>query len=381
MNTQNINNIQNDEIDLIELIFSIWKKKWWVVLCTVIFAAGSALYALKAKEEWTSKAEIIAPRNYETVNILKDRLEYARISDADVGDIGISDSLYEGFMTELRSVNSRVEFFKQSALYKKLTLNMESESEKQGVLRTLVNDGVKIQWPDKKKEIDYPTISFLAETPEDAQQTLRAYLDFLNRSVFALSEQEFLISLNNQIDGLRFALQQTEERLPLERNIILETRKKNLDRALSTAKAAGIKEFAKTKVGGEFAVSELALGEADIKLSDDQLSNNNFLFLMGEKYLQAQMDNVNKIPLVFPPDYHYKKTQLSQLEALLAKQTTNTTDQSFHYQSAPNLPLSRDKPKRALIVLIGTFLGGVIGVLVALFMAALEKRKIQVQSE
>lgn len=377
MNAQPRNNTQNDEIDLIELIFSIWKKKWWVVLFTVIFAAGSVLYALKAKEQWTSKAEVIAPRNYEIAHILKDRLEYARIIDTELGNIG--KSLYGSFMTELRSVNSRVDFFKQSELYQKLTQNVETDAEKQGVLRKLASESITIQWPDKKKEIDYPTISFSAETPEDAQQTLMAYLGYLNQSVFALSEKSFLVSLNNQIDGLKFSLQRTAERLPLNRGIKIETKQKNLERAFATAKAAGIKEFAKTKIGSEFAVSELALGEADIKLSDDQLSNNNFLFLMGEKYLQAQIDNVEKIPLIFPADYHYKKTQLQQLEKLLATQKINLSDQSFHYQSAPYLPLKRDKPKRALIVLIGTFLGGVIGLLVALLMAALDNRQMRVQ--
>lgn len=378
MNTQNINNIQNDEIDLIELIFSIWRKKWWVILITAIFAIGSVLYALKAKEQWTSKAEIIAPRNYEIANILKDRLEYLRITNGELGDI--SGSLYSSFMTELRSVNSRVDFFKQSELYKKLTKDSDTEKEKQKILRELASESINIQWPDKKKEIDYPTISFSTETPEDAQKTLTAYFAYLNNSVFELAEKQFLISVNNQIEGLQFSQKQTEKRLPLNRELQLKTQQLNLKRALETAKAAGIKEFSRTKVSGNLTIPELALGEADIKLSDDRLSNNNFLFLMGEKYLKAQMDNVDKSPLIFPASYYYQKTQLEQLNALLANKKSYTDDQSFHYQSAPYLPLKKDKPKRALIVLIGTFLGGVIGVLVALFMAALENRKTKVQA-
>ncbi len=367
----------NDEIDLVDLILSIWQKKWWVILFTVIFAAGSVFYALTAKEQWTSKAEVIAPYDYEISHILKDRLAYARITESKPSNLG--EDLYRSFMAELRSVTSRVEFLKQSELYTKLTENL-SESEKQGILRELATKSIRIDWPNIKKGIDYPTIAFSAESPENAQQTLTDYLAFLNDNVIVLSEKNFVTSLNNQIDDLQFSLQQMEKRLPLGREIRLKTQHKNLERALATAKAAGIIEFTKTKVNGEFVIPQLALGQANIKLSNDQLSNDNFLFLMGEKYLQAQIDNVSKIPLVFPPEYHYKKTQLEQLQPLLEQQKDPTTDQVFHYQSPPYLPLKRDKPKRALIVLIGTGLGGVLGVLAALLISALESRKTRESS-
>lgn len=370
-------NIQNDEIDLIELILSIWRKKWWVILVTIFFSTGSVIYALQAKEQWTSKAEIVAPRNYVITNILQERRQYARITDTEVGDVG--GMLFDLFMAKLRSTNSRISFFEQSELYKKMPQISEPGEKKQAVLRNLVNANITIQWPNKKNAIDYLTVAFSAETPEDAQKTLAAYVDYLNQSALALSDKNFLITLRGHIDDLKFSLQRLEERLPLKRSIRLETQKKNLERALSTAQAAGIKEFSKIKTGEEAVISQLTLGEADIKLSDDELSNNNFLFLMGEQYLQAQIDNVEKVPLIFPEGYHHKKMQLQQLEALLLKHKINTSDQSFYYQSEPDFPIKRDKPKRALIVLIGTFLGGVIGLLVALFMTALDNRKIREQ--
>ncbi|PID66057.1 MAG: hypothetical protein CR975_04905 [Gammaproteobacteria bacterium] len=363
----------SDEIDLIELLLNIWQKKWWVILFTVIFAGAGVLYALYTKEQWTSKAEIIAPRDYEIANVLQAHLAYARITDSKPDDL--NTRLYNSLMTELRSVNSRVDFFKQSALYQRLTADIQTEAGKQGILRNLVNEQTTITWPDKKKEIDYPTIAFSAERPEEAKSTLEAYMRYLNNSVFELERDGFLLEVNNDISGLEFSLARMEERLPLSREIRLETQQKNLERALSTAKAAGIKEFAKTQISEGIIVPELSLGEADIQLADNQLSDNNFLFLMGEKYLQAQIDNVDKIPLIFPADYHFKKTQLTQLKSLLSEQTAEIQDQSFHYQSAPYLPLKRDKPKRALIVLIATLLGGMIGVIMALLMSALELRK------
>lgn len=49
----------DDEIDLVELIKVLWNKKIWIVLSTIVFTALAAVYAFIAKEQWTSKAEVI----------------------------------------------------------------------------------------------------------------------------------------------------------------------------------------------------------------------------------------------------------------------------------------------------------------------------------
>ncbi len=391
MTEQNNNTLQSsDEIDLIELIVGIWQKKWWVIIFTVVFAVLSVLFALTAKEQWTSKAEVIAPRNYEIEEIMRDKLTYAQITDSEVGNL--SGSLYSSFMTELRSVKSRTDFFKESSVYKKLTEGMD-ESEKQAMLRGLASESISIQWPDKKKEIDYPTVSLSMENPEDAQAALQEYMQYLNTQVFKLYQKAFAVNLNNKIANLEFDIQRTEERLPLNREISMESRLKNLQKALATAKAAGIKEYAKTndevvlsgqpnivqsqkKVATDNDNVVLMPGEQSLQAQiSTRFSRVDEWFLLGEKYLQAQIDNLDKTPLVFPASYYYQKTQLQQLKELRDTPKNYVADQAFHYQSAPYLPLKRDKPKRALIVLIGTFAGGVLGVLVALFMSALESRK------
>lgn len=50
---------RDDEIDLVELIKVLWNKKIWIVLSTIVFTALAAVYAFTAKEQWTSKAEVI----------------------------------------------------------------------------------------------------------------------------------------------------------------------------------------------------------------------------------------------------------------------------------------------------------------------------------
>ena len=89
---------ESDEIDLIELIKNLWKKKLWIILSAFVCTAIAAGYAFTAKEQWTSTAVIVAPRSTELGKLLSVRAEYARIiGDNDFSTGGLSNSLYGQF--------------------------------------------------------------------------------------------------------------------------------------------------------------------------------------------------------------------------------------------------------------------------------------------
>jgi len=86
--------LKNDEIDLIELISILWKKKLWIMLSSFIFTAIAGVYAFTAKEQWTSTTIVVAPRSTDLGNLLLVRAEYARIiGDSEFSAGGLSDSL------------------------------------------------------------------------------------------------------------------------------------------------------------------------------------------------------------------------------------------------------------------------------------------------
>ncbi len=361
--------INDDEIDLMELIINLWKKKNLILSITVFFAISSIVYALTAKEQWTSKAEVIAPQSSEFNDILLQRKKYSNITSEGIGEL--NQALYDNFTKQLRSINTRIDFFKQSNIYKNITKDLKSEKAKMSVLSNLTEKQTVINWPNKKKDINYPTISFYAEEPKLAQQTLKEFISFINKKTIQRFQENFWLKVENKIIDLDFNIKQIEEELTKRQQIRLE----NLQLALSMAKKAGIKEYSKNIDGNNF--NKLRVGQADIQLTDDQekLGNNTFLFLLGENYLQAQIDTLKNKPIVFPPKYHNMKLQLTQLNDLIDNKKDSITAQSFYYQSAPYLPLQRDKPRRALIVLMGTFVGSALGVLVALLMTGLEGHK------
>ncbi|MGL4418180.1 MAG: Wzz/FepE/Etk N-terminal domain-containing protein, partial [Plesiomonas shigelloides] len=51
----------DDEIDLFELMATLWKKKGIIVLVTFLTTALAAGYAFTAKEQWTSEAIVTVP--------------------------------------------------------------------------------------------------------------------------------------------------------------------------------------------------------------------------------------------------------------------------------------------------------------------------------
>lgn len=89
---------ESDEIDLVELVKNLWKKKLWIILSAFVCTAIAAGYAFTAKEQWTSTAVIAAPRPTDLGKLLPVRAEYARIiGDNEFSPSGLSNSLYGQF--------------------------------------------------------------------------------------------------------------------------------------------------------------------------------------------------------------------------------------------------------------------------------------------
>ena len=122
------------------------------------------------------------------------------------------------------------------------------------------------------------------------------------------------------------------------------------------AKEAGITEYAKSLgiTNGQSAMQQApTMSEAKIPLSDSKLSDSTYLFMLGEKYLKAQIDVLKDSSVVYPPRYYQVSSLLSELEPLLIQAKAN----AFSYQASPDYPVVKDNPKKGLILLIGFIIG------------------------
>ena len=372
--SQKIN--ETDEVDLIELIRTLWKKKLWIILSAFICTAIAAGYAFTAKEQWTSTAVIVAPRSTELGKLLSVRAEYARIiGDNDFSTGGLSNSLYGQFKHFLLSNDLKREFLSQSSLIKNYTKDM-TEEQREDYIENAISKYLVVHGVDPKKEdlteLDKMglKVTFSAETPKLAQAVLLDYVNFVNQFVLNQINKEFKLGFNLRLDALKFTKNQIEESLTEAKTVQVE----NLDKALNIAKKAGIRDFSKGN-SNNLSVPEYMLGEGRLNISDSKLADGTYLFMLGEKYLQAQLDIAKNTKIVYPVDYYSTERQLTKLTKLEPSLDNIGEVKSYYYLSSPDYPMIKDKPKKLLILVIGFLIGLILSSFIILLSSLIQSTK------
>ena len=366
---------KQDDIDLIELLRVLWVKKVWIVLSAFVFTAIAGVYAFTAKEQWTSTAIIVAPRSTDLGHLLPTRAEYARIiGDGDFSTGELSSSLYGQFKHFLLSNDLKRKFLEQSEWLKNYTKNM-TEEQKHAYIENAVDKYLIVHEVDPKKkdltELDKIglKVTFSAETPKDAQSVLTEYVSFVNKYILNQINQEFKLEFNLRLDALKFTKEQIEENLTEAKKVQVE----NLANALDIAKKAGIKDF--SRGNNNISVPEYMLGDARLNISDSKLADGTYLFMLGEKYLQAQLDIAKNNPVVYPTNYYSTERQLSKLTKLASQLDSVENVKAYYYLSSPDYPVVKDKPKKALILAIGFIIGMVLSTFVILLGSVIQTNK------
>ena len=372
--SQKIN--ETDEVDLIELIRTLWKKKLWIILSAFVFTIIAAGYAFTAKEQWTSTTIVVAPRSTDLGNLLLVRAEYARIiGDSEFSAGGLSDSLYGQFKHFLLSSDLKREFLSQSTLVKEYTKEMIEEQRSNYIENAILNDLVVHEVDPNKKDLKALDkiglkITFSAETPKLAQAVLTDYVNFVNLHILNQTNKEFKLGFDLRLDGLRFSKKQIEESLTEAKKVQVE----NLTNALGIAKKAGITDFSKGN-SKNLSIPEYMLGEGRLSISDSKLADGTYLFMLGEKYLQAQLDIAKNTEIVYPVDYYSTERQLVKLTELESRLDDIGEVKSYYYLSSPDYPMIKDKPKKLLILVIGFLIGLILSSFIILLSSLIQSTK------
>ncbi|PVX42952.1 chain length determinant protein (polysaccharide antigen chain regulator) [Pasteurella langaaensis DSM 22999] len=312
---------QNDEIDLIELIQVLWKKKITIILTALVFTLAAAAYAFTAKEKWTSTAEVIPPTAVELGEYANAKMRFAKISNvSNITIDSISKKLYSNFDRIAFSQNERRDFFMKSDEYKRLIEGLDEKAQRK-VLSDLSIEYISILRPDPKKNQDMfdNRISFASETPEAAQKTLTQFINFINEKAFNLDKSEFQLQITQKIESLNTEKEETETSLAVEKEL---------------------------NISPNSIIQSPQANMAPSQQTTGPLDHTTALLTYGADYARLQL--------------HLIDTQLKQLTAL-QKEVKNLKGQSYSYQASPSYPVQRDWPKRAILLLVGAVLGGIIG--------------------
>ena len=346
-----------DEIDLIELFQTIWSQKAKIALVTLVTTLAAGVYAFTAEEVWTSKAVFDQPKleeisDYYTVTQqLKRILQSSTIGDVALEPKKITEDVYSEFMKQIDSDDLRKEFWLATDYYAEKIKGQKSNSAKSIILNGLIDNNIKTEVVDGKKVL-YPSVSLSANSAVMAKNLLESYLDKVNEIVWKQKKSE-----------LKIAISQFSADLEAEKKRIrfdVETQKDNSIKISKNAK--NIAEKANIK---DFNINAIQ-GNANVAQTD-------MLFFLGTKALDAQLNNLTKNPLILPVRYYQIEEILSELKKLPS--LINLNVKSYRLLMSPREPVAKDKPKKALILVLGVVLGSMIGVMMVLFQHALRRSR------
>ncbi|QIF43780.1 LPS O-antigen chain length determinant protein WzzB [Aeromonas veronii] len=319
-----------DEIDLRELMLVLWRQKLLIMLVTLMFSLGGIAYALLAPQQWSASAVVAEPKPEEMTPMLK----VSKLATVlGLGGFPSGKDLYQEFILEFNSYENRRDYLKASPLFTEVVKNDGLDGKAQVRWLRDWSKSVTAQPVDKKGEVPGVELKFAAPTSEKSLAMLEGYIDYIiklqqKQLIQRLAEQRDL-----QLDGMNteYRIMQEDTKRTLQQEIV------ELAMANKVAKAAGV--------------------SAPLENYNAQ---DRFLISLGSKGLEEKLSLLKSIDLeVYQPTLQSLQVKMARLKSI---SLDGIAFRPFSYLEAPDEPLSRDKPKRPLIVVLATLLGGMLGV-------------------
>ncbi|ENI4486279.1 LPS O-antigen chain length determinant protein WzzB [Vibrio fluvialis] len=344
----------NDEIDLKALFTALWQGKWLITITIFLFSVAALGYVLTAQEWWRAKATVSQPQLQGIASYQQAVKRYQPLFDVyqEDGSIIVSEALdllidpeiiFKRFIQEFNANGIKRRFMQTNPTFLTLQKQMFAQTNDPEVMQKLYEEWferIQASAVDKKTN-DIFTLSFQSVDKASSLTLLNDYIQFVNQTL----NQQLNDNLISTLAAKYGELTQQEKNLRQQAQLSLHVELERTQYALHIAEAADIKQPVQN------------LGEQEI-----------FAINIGSRALKAKVDALKSIKdlSVFEPRLAILQSKLSQfdLETLSAKAVWSVN--GFYYLDQPEQPLTRDKPKRALIVVLGSLLGGMLGVAIVL---------------
>ena len=323
-----------DEIDLRELILVLWHQKVLILLVAGVFAAAGIAYALLATQVWVSQAEIKSPtlKEVESLELNINQLINAQVPAAAFTAFD-KKALYGDFVNNFNSFNNKRQFLMEKGyLDAEAVQSGVTDAKGKRLLLKAMTEGINAKATDKLRED--VTLSFAADTASEAKQRLEQYIAFIQQQESVAKGKEL--------------------------NTIWQNRIKTLQTQYESARVDTLKQLQDDILRTEYSlrIAQVARLEAPVQNLQDQ---GSLPIDLGARALAEKLKILKEIknPEFMNPGIGALRLQLSSLQAIKLEELPF---QSFAYLASPSEPLSRDKPKRSMVVVLATLLGGMLGV-------------------
>nr|WP_321239571.1 Wzz/FepE/Etk N-terminal domain-containing protein [uncultured Tolumonas sp.] len=349
----------SDNINLIELFRTLWKQKAKIALITAATTLAAGVYAFTAEEVWTSKAVITAPKAsdmgefYQMAQNLDrnapmittaDGLQTKTEESKQLQFATLQTNLFKEFKDALNSQDERRLFVVSSDFYKE-KIKGKSEREQKVVLKEITEKNIKYTAADDLKKT-FDTITLSADTAKRSQILLQQYITSVNAKIIKNNEREIALLL------IKFRQDLTVEAKLLETNAedMLKLQIKNVSDALAQAKEVNLIEVS---------------ANLPTEISDSTM------YLLGSKALSAKLSLLKASQPTLTKRYFDIQQQLKSLNEI---KISSATGNAFGFIDMPDEPVTKDKPKKALILILGLVLGFIFGCCNFLFFNAFIKK-------
>ncbi|ENO0297451.1 LPS O-antigen chain length determinant protein WzzB [Enterobacter asburiae] len=294
-----------EQIDLLDLMLQLWRGKWMIATFVVVFIALAIGYLSVAKEKWTSSAIIAQP----------DVAQIATYSNA-------LNILYGSAAPTMLDVQTRViGRFNSSFSALAQALENQEEPEKLAIEPAVKGEALPL------------SVSYTSTSAEAAQKQLAQYIQQVDEQTAKELAVDLKDNIKEQIKTLNDSLQNQEKVAQEQKDL----RIKQIAEALKNAEAAKI---------------------TTPQIQQTQDVTQETMFLLGSEGLKSMIENEASRPLVFSAAYYQTRQNLLDIQNL---NVNPDTIHVYRYVMKPDLPVRRDSPKKAVILVLAVLLGAIVG--------------------
>ncbi|HAD2674814.1 TPA_asm: LPS O-antigen length regulator [Salmonella enterica subsp. enterica] len=343
------------EIDLFSLIEVLWQAKRRILATVFAFACVGLLLSFLLPQKWTSQA-IVTPAESVQWQGLERTLTALRVLDMEVSvDRG---SVFNLFIKKFSSPSLLEEYLRSSPYV--MDQLKGAQIDEQDLHRAIVLLSEKMKAVDsnvgKKNETSLFTswtLSFTAPTREEAQKVLAGYIQYISDIVV----KETLENIRNQLE---IKTRYEQEKLAMDRVRLKNQLDANIQRlhySLEIANAAGIKRPVYSN------------GQA---VKDDP----DFSISLGADGISRKLEIEKGVTDVAEIDGDLRNRQY-HVEQLAAMNVSDVKFTPFKYQLSPSLPVKKDGPGKAIIIILAALIGGMMACGGVLLYHAMVSRKME----
>ncbi len=347
---------ENDEIDLAKLFSILWQGKKIILGFTVIFTLLASFYAFTTQEWWTSNAVITQAKSTQLLPIYKQikQLEPAFDNVGDGSEKGelagyLSSRFFlDQFIQKFNSDDNKVEFLSKNKDFLNEIARIIEEKKEVELERIFQSWDKKIKAESIKGTRDFD-LSFSTFTAKSSEKLLTEYIKFINNKLL----NETYSDISAVINSRKLALQKRIELTYGSLKSQLEQEIYRIKSAYEIAKAANI-----------------------TRPIENILANNQNLETLGSDILAQKVLNLEKLTNLSVLENEPKLNKYyAQLDSLQQVEISIQDAITYYLVDKPSEPITRDKPKRSLILVFGFLLGGVLGTVFVLLKNAFMPQK------